>query len=339
MTQRRVLRAPCSRAQAQTAALALLAALLVVGTGAGPPRVEVTSRVADLSGFRMEYTVARAPAPSGPPLVFVHGSFHGSWCFAEHWLPYFAARGRDAFALSLRGTAASPQAPARSIGVDEHVEDVCAFLRAEVGEPVVLVGHSFGGAYVQKVLERGDAPVAAAVLLCAVPPSGNGRMIWRFLRRSPRDALRITRGFALKSAARDLSDASALFFAGALPDEAVRRYMARFAADSACGLDVRDFSKKLPNRGGAEPPAWVRSCPPILVVGAEQDAVVDVQAVEETAVFYGAKRVLLRGLGHDVMLVPGWEGAADVIGEWLADLPGSSAADQGQQKGSKRLSR
>ena len=38
-----------------------------------------------------------------PPLLFVHGAFAGAWTFAEHFLPYFAAHGFPAYALSLRG--------------------------------------------------------------------------------------------------------------------------------------------------------------------------------------------------------------------------------------------
>lgn len=38
-----------------------------------------------------------------PPLVFVHGSFHAAWCWAEHWLPFFSQNGYDCYALSLLG--------------------------------------------------------------------------------------------------------------------------------------------------------------------------------------------------------------------------------------------
>lgn len=38
-----------------------------------------------------------------PPLVFVHGSFHAAWCWAEHWLPFFSQSGFDCYALSLLG--------------------------------------------------------------------------------------------------------------------------------------------------------------------------------------------------------------------------------------------
>lgn len=39
-----------------------------------------------------------------PPLLFVHGSYHSSWCWAEHFLPYFASLGYPCYAVSLRGT-------------------------------------------------------------------------------------------------------------------------------------------------------------------------------------------------------------------------------------------
>lgn len=38
-----------------------------------------------------------------PPLVFIHGSFHAAWCWAEHWLPYFSQNGYDCYAVSLLG--------------------------------------------------------------------------------------------------------------------------------------------------------------------------------------------------------------------------------------------
>ena len=37
-----------------------------------------------------------------PPLLFVHGAGHGAWCWAEHFLDFFAEHGFDSYALSLR---------------------------------------------------------------------------------------------------------------------------------------------------------------------------------------------------------------------------------------------
>jgi len=46
-----------------------------------------------------------APGERRPPLVFVHGSFHAAWCWAEHWLPFFSRAGFPCYALSLRAQA------------------------------------------------------------------------------------------------------------------------------------------------------------------------------------------------------------------------------------------
>ena len=62
------------------------------------------------SGLKMEVISQKKEKRNGeeqeekndkPPLVFIHGSFHGAWCWAEHWLPFFAHYGFDCYALSL----------------------------------------------------------------------------------------------------------------------------------------------------------------------------------------------------------------------------------------------
>jgi pimeloyl-ACP methyl ester carboxylesterase len=50
------------------------------------------------------------------PLLFVHGGWHGAWCWDEHFLRFFADKGYQALAVSLRGhgNSQSPCAPVRS---------------------------------------------------------------------------------------------------------------------------------------------------------------------------------------------------------------------------------
>ena len=38
-----------------------------------------------------------------PPLLFIHGSYHAAWCWAEHWFPFFSTNGFDCYAVSLLG--------------------------------------------------------------------------------------------------------------------------------------------------------------------------------------------------------------------------------------------
>ena len=45
-----------------------------------------------------------ASAPSDmPPILFIHGAFAGAWCWEEHFMPWFAERGFDTYAIDLPG--------------------------------------------------------------------------------------------------------------------------------------------------------------------------------------------------------------------------------------------
>lgn len=60
------------------------------------------------SGLKMEVIEQKSvkekdPDKKNPPLVFIHGSYHAAWCWAEHWLPFFSACGFDCYAISLLG--------------------------------------------------------------------------------------------------------------------------------------------------------------------------------------------------------------------------------------------
>ena len=52
-----------------------------------------------------------ARATRKPPLLFIHGGYCDAWCWEPYFLPWFAARGYPAHALSLRGHGASDGKP------------------------------------------------------------------------------------------------------------------------------------------------------------------------------------------------------------------------------------
>ena len=273
--------------------------------------------------------------PRAPPLVFVHGTYHGSWCW-ENYLRAAAEEGYDAVAVDLRGTSGSPSG-AKKVRMAEHVDDLRAFVADALGgaRAPALVGHSFGGAVVQKLLEadadarladgRAAPSVAGAALVCSVPPSGNAGMVKRFVLRTPRRALVVTRGFALKSVLTSRADCRELFFGArsGVADGALDAHMRRMAADATCGLDLADFQRALPSRRAVAPSGradWLERAPPCLVVGARDDFVVDLDGVRETAAFFGVEPVVLADAPHDLMLAPGWERTMAPLLDWLAGL-------------------
>ncbi len=114
----------------------------------------------------------RLPATGSrkPPLLFVHGGYCDAWFWEPYFLPWFAARGYAAYALSLRGHGASGGGDTLFIaGLDDYeadVEHVAGTLKA----PPVLIGHSMGAAVVERIVAK--RPVRGAALLAPVPPAG-----------------------------------------------------------------------------------------------------------------------------------------------------------------------
>ncbi len=244
--------------------------------------------------------------PSHPvPLLFVHGAWHAAWCWDEHFLDYFAARGFRAVALSLRGHGSSPASQRlRDLSFADYVEDLTTVARSLPAPPVVI-GHSMGGVITQLYLAANDAPAAA--LMCSMPPQGYLRSGLRWMRRHPWHFAKLTATGASLPYVSTPELARERFFSPGTPEDLVRRYAARLQEESArSGLDGL---LKLPR------PGRVRA--PVLVMGAAQDGAVTPAEVRATARAYRTEPVFFDGVGHDMMLEPGWLTVAECLADWL----------------------
>ena len=143
-------------------------------------------------------------------LLLIHGSYHAAWCYEEHFLSFFRGQGFHTYALSLRGQGRGKMFPKLPVAgaLEEHASDIQAYLhhlRELHGQPVVLLGHSFGGLMVLQAATalKDSGALAGLILLCAVPPAGNVGIILRSLFKAPLQALRITWGFVARAFERD----------------------------------------------------------------------------------------------------------------------------------------
>jgi len=108
-------------------------------------------------------------------VVFIHGAFMS----AESWGPWmrrFETRGYKCVAPawpfldhSVDDLQRNPDPRFGRLGIGEIVDNYAAIIR-ELGQPPILVGHSFGGLFVQMLLDRGIG--AAGVAIDPAPPKG-----------------------------------------------------------------------------------------------------------------------------------------------------------------------
>lgn len=241
------------------------------------------------------------------PLLFVHGAWHGAWCWAEHFLNFFADKGYRAMAVSLRGHGKSPlRQRLRGCSGADYVEDVRSVADALPTTPV-LIGHSMGGYVVQKYLE--STPASAGVLLASMSARGAFGSTLRQTRRHPWLMTKFT--FTGRSLAMFEGPelARRFLFSATTPDQDVARYATLLQEESQRAiLDGMVFNVARPKLIST----------PLLVLGAEHDGAFTVTDQRALARACGVDAEIFPGMGHDMMLEPEWAAVAERIDSWLS---------------------
>jgi pimeloyl-ACP methyl ester carboxylesterase len=245
-------------------------------------------------------------------VLLVHGAWHGAWCWNDGFAQRLEGRGIRTSAMDLRGHGQ------RHGGgrLNRHrfrgyADDVVAALRSMDG-PTVVVGHSMGGGVVQHVLSRRDRPaLAGAALLASIPPAGVLRTTLHIARTHPLRFLAANGALDLGRLVATPDRARGLFLSADAPDALAESTARRVQSESYLAfLDMLALDRPRPRPIDE----------PVLVVGAERDAIFTPKEVAATARAWGTEPVMVDGIAHDVMLDPGWERVADLLADWVLAL-------------------
>lgn len=257
-------------------------------------------------------SLAPRKAHSGlPPLLFLHGAYTAAWCWAEHYLPWFAAAGFHSHALSFSGHGKSRRRDLLdNYSIDDYIADIEEAVAALPAQPV-LIGHSMGGFVVQKYLERHPAP--AAVLMCSVPPQGLASSAVSMFFGRPKLLLDLNRLMSGGQAALE-SLREALFAQPMSTDDLLRYYRMAQPESHRAIWDMMLFNLPHASRALAHLP---RGKDDLLIVGAERDLIIPPSLVEMSARTYGVEATIYPGMGHGLMLEADWRRPAQDVVDWL----------------------
>lgn len=254
----------------------------------------------------ISYEPKETPRPT--PILFVHGAWHGAWCWEENFLPYFAGKGYAAHALSLRGHGKSYRPVHFSrVRIADYVADLAQEVNRLPKKPV-LIGHSMGGLVVQKYLEEQVVP--AAVLLASVPVKGVIHTTLRILRRHPLAFLKANLTWSLYPIIGSAELAREAFFSADIPPEKLNKYFSLLQDESYLAfLDMMLLNLPKPKKVSTD----------LLIFGAERDSIFHPDEIEATAKAYNKRPEIFKGMAHDMMLEKDWPLVADRIIQWLAE--------------------
>ncbi len=163
-----------------------------------------------------------ADATSCPLVVLVHGAWHGAWCWSA-LQSRLDDRGIASMAIDLPGHGASTLPLGDLHGDAQHVADV---LNAW-GRPVVLVGHSYGGAVITEAAVR--SPHVQHLVYLAAFALAEGESITGALGSMPRHEVALSAALQMQDDGTSVLDhdlaASALY--GSCSPEIVKAALAR----------------------------------------------------------------------------------------------------------------
>ncbi|ULP46321.1 alpha/beta hydrolase [Mycolicibacter virginiensis] len=269
-----------------------------------PPGIPESTAAPRLEILDVGVTTSAHPAP----LLFVHGAWHGAWCWAEHFLDFFADKGYRAVAVNLRGHGGSSlHQRLRGCSAGDYVDDVRSVVDDLPTTPV-LIGHSMGGYVVQKYLEFSAAP--AGVLLASLTSRAGLAMSLRQTRRHPWLMTQFMyTGKSLKLV-HSPERAREAFYSATTPESDVVRHAARLQEECQRALlDGMLLKTARPKR----------ITTPLLVLGAEHDGCITFKATRALARACGTDAEIFAGMGHNMMLEPGWDAVAQRIHGWLGE--------------------
>ena len=270
------------------------------------------------------------------PMILIHGA----WLSARSWenfVDYFGKRGFDVSAPEwprkhgdveeLRGEAEELE----GLGVNEIVDHYQGLIR-ELDHSPVLIGHSYGGLFVELLLDRGLG--RAGVAMSPAPPKG---------------ILKLPLA-TLKSASPALAHPSKRHGVVTLtPEEFTYSFVNTFSPEDAAAAYERyavpETGQIFYEAGFANfhlhPPTEVHfknaDRAPLLIVGAENDQTVPASLSKAQFKRYerspaSTDYIELEGRPHLVMAGEGWEEAAAAIDGWLGGVLDAPRAETQQTR-------
>jgi pimeloyl-ACP methyl ester carboxylesterase len=236
-------------------------------------------------------------------ILLIHSAWHGPWCWGD-FAKRLAQRGHDIRAVELRR---HDRSPGRIwYRVRDYVEDL-RHAAAEFASPPGFGGHSLGGLLAQKYLER--HPGAGLVLMASIAPGGTIGAVARLAVRRPMLFLKTNLFLRLRPFITTRSQVLELFFTPDTPEEGVDRCFVQLQDESYLAFIDTMLVRPRPHR--------VKG--PVLVLGAERDAIFTVREVQATARAYQQEPIIFPGMGHDMMRDSGWQKVVDCVDTWIRE--------------------
>jgi non-heme chloroperoxidase len=258
----------------------------------------------------------------GSPVVFIHGL----WLHATSWGPWLELFQTAGYVPLAPGWPGEPDTVEESrnhpelvagTGIDDAVEHYAQIIRG-LDAPPVVIGHSFGGLIVQRLL--GENLAAAGVAIDAAPIKG--------VLYLPPSALRVASIALRKPANRNnaVSLTPEQFrygFANALPAQEADELYERWTIPSPGKPLFEDATANVSRQSPAKVDTGNKTRGPLLLIAGGHDHTVPAAITKSTRKLYHKSPAItdlreFNDRGHSLTIDHGWREVADEAVSWLS---------------------
>ncbi len=242
-----------------------------------------------------------------PALVFIHGAWHGAWCWQEYFIPFFTKNGYECYSFDLPNHGEyKDKKNINKYSVKDYTNHLELAIK-QINKPVVLIGHSMGGYIIQKYLEKADCK--AGILITPVPCKPIWRLFFKLLLMQPLAMLKMIVTLDPYQIVNSTEKATSLLFSEAMPYHKRVQFTKKLGRESFKVIVFDFLLSKIKRRKNL--------AIPLLVQCAGKDQIVSLEETKYTRRFQQADYQFFKEMAHDIMLDPKWKLSANAILSWL----------------------
>ena len=275
-----------------------------------------------------------AETPPKGCIIFVHGICHGAWCF-KRFMAFFSENGYECFALNLRGHSENDRSDLKGARLLDYADDVaqcvtyCARYCRENGidEKPLLLGHSMGGAVVQKYAAKFSDTTKGLILFASATAPRMPRLNTFFSLTKKKMRIAAKKSWGCKTS--DAEIAQSAFFDGRITSQEEISMYNTLLHEESFWITFQDLYLPYAKKN--------KISTPILIIGSYADSYFSGKSLWKTASFYGCREkrnkrsasridltfnernqlTILPDLCHDMMLDPEWEKPAKAVLDFM----------------------